>query len=99
MTEIIGHKRDEKGEIIEDILGVTRIPDPLLLKEVLKFTPKTNCDRIIAFGMVLAMDQTLSSMELRANGMADRRLVAYAESYKKTAKQMFRRTSLPFRRN
>ena len=99
MTEIIGYERDEKGEIIGEILGVRRIPDPMLLKEILKFTPKANCDRIITFGMLLAIDQTLSSMELRANGMQDRRLTAYVEAYKKNTKQMFRRTSLPFRRN
>ena len=99
MTEVIGFDRDEKGEVTGEILGVKRIPDPMLLREIIKFTPKSNCDRVIAFGMLLAMDQTLSSMELRATGTKDRRLSEYLDSYKKTKRQMFRRSSSPFRRN
>lgn len=97
MTEVIGFERDEKGEVTGEILGVKRIADPMLLKEIIKFTPKANCDRIIAFGMLLAMDQTLSSMELRATGKTDRRLSEYLEGYKKKNKKLFSRDSRPFR--
>ena len=35
-------------------LGVERIPDPMLLKEMLAYYPGLNVDRLVAFGALIA---------------------------------------------
>ncbi len=48
VDEIIGTEYDEDGTP-RFIYGVSRIKDKMLLEEMLKFTPKLNTDRLIAF--------------------------------------------------
>jgi hypothetical protein len=56
ITEVVDIERDADGNIIKERLGVTRILDPVLIKELIKFTPKLNVDRVISFGLTLASD-------------------------------------------
>jgi hypothetical protein len=88
LTEEIDLVRDDKGEIIGKRLGVSRILDPLLLKELLKFTPKLNVDRIIAFGLTLAMSRTLTNKVAVHSNSEDDRIKEYFNS---------RKTNSPFR--
>ena len=54
IRESIDDELDENGEIINQTFGVERIPDPLLLKEMLSYYPGLNVDRLVAFSALIA---------------------------------------------
>jgi len=95
LTEVIEIDRDKDGNVISEKLGVTRILDPLLLKELLKFTPKLNVDRVVSFGLALSMAKSLNTRVIVGNNDADTRMKEYFRAYKKGS--LFRTTSSPFR--
>ena len=95
LTEVIEIERDKDGNVISEKLGVTRILDPLLLKELLKFTPKLNVDRVVSFGLALSMAKSLNTRVIVGNNDADTRMKEYFRAYKKGS--LFRTTSSPFR--
>jgi hypothetical protein len=95
LTEVIEVVRDKDGNVISEKLGVTRILDPLLLKELLKFTPKLNVDRVVSFGLALSMAKSLNTRVIVGNNDADTRMKEYFRAYKKGS--LFRTTSSPFR--
>lgn len=45
---------DENGKVFKTTYGVTRIPDPMLLKEMLAYHPGLNVDRLVAFSALIA---------------------------------------------
>jgi hypothetical protein len=95
LTEVIEIERDKDGNVISEKLGVTRILDPLLLKELLKYTPKLNVDRVVSFGLALSMAKSLNTKVIVGNSDADTRMKEYFRAYKKGS--LFRTTSSPFR--
>jgi hypothetical protein len=95
ITEVIEVERDEDGAIVKERLGVTRMLDPLLIKELIKFTPKLNVDRVISFGLTLAMAKTLTTQVIISNSNDDNRIQAYFRE--KKGNSLFRTTSSPFR--
>lgn len=48
-------ERNEEGSIIKEILGVSRILDPLLLEELSKFNEEDNFDREVAASLAIAL--------------------------------------------
>jgi hypothetical protein len=95
LTEVIDIERDEQGNIVKERLGVSRILDSLLLKELIKFTPKLNVDRIVSFGLTLAMAKSLNTQVMIGNNDTDTRMKEYFKSSKKSS--LFRQTRSPFR--
>jgi len=95
MTEVIDVERDDSGNIVKEKLGVTRILDPLLLKELIKFTPKLNVDRVVSFGLTLAMAKSLNTKVVINNTDSDERMKEYFRNNKKGS--LFRTTRSPFR--
>lgn len=95
LTEVIDIERDEQGNTIRERLGVSRILDPLLLKELIKFTPKLNVDRVVSFGLTLAMAKSLNTQVVIRNNDDDTRMKEYFRSTKKPS--LFRQTRSPFR--
>jgi len=57
--EVESGELDENGNRIT-ILGVNRIPDPILLEEIIKFGNFKNYDRIMAYGHALIWDEELT---------------------------------------
>jgi hypothetical protein len=95
ITEVVSVERGEDGEIINERLGVTRLLDPVLIKELIKFTPKLNVDRVISFGLTLAMAKSLNTQVIISNTNDDNRINAYFRE--KKGQSLFRTTSSPFR--
>jgi hypothetical protein len=95
ITEVIDRETDKEGNVIKERLGVTRILDPLLLKELIKFTPKLNVDRVISFGLTIAMAKSLNGKSVIVSSTEDARMQDYFKSTK--SKQLFRTTRSPFR--
>lgn len=54
----LGHKDEEGNPIL--VRGIYRIPDPMLLEELIKFGNYKNYDRIMAYGHALIWDEELS---------------------------------------
>ena len=51
---MIDEETDDEGEVMTQTLGVERIPDPMLIKEMLAYYPGLNVDRMVAFGALIA---------------------------------------------
>lgn len=54
LREVIDEETDINGVVINQTLGVERIPDPMLIKEMLSYYPGLNVDRLVAFGALIA---------------------------------------------
>ena len=54
LRESIHEETDEHGSVMSQTLGVERIPDPMLIKEMLAYYPGLNVDRLVTFGALIA---------------------------------------------
>tara|TARA_B100001173_G_scaffold312096_1_gene331633 strand:- start:1404 stop:3590 length:2187 start_codon:yes stop_codon:yes gene_type:complete len=54
IREVINEDTDDSGEVIAQTLGVERIPDPMLLKEMSAYYPGLNVDRLVAFAALVS---------------------------------------------
>jgi hypothetical protein len=61
LREEIDADYDEEGNVISSTLGVERIPDPMLLKEMLSYYPGLNVDRMVAFSALIAFAKVQQS--------------------------------------
>jgi hypothetical protein len=94
LNETIEVKTDEEGNH-KQVLGVSRILDPMLIKELLKFHPRANADRKDAFGYALLMAKNLNRSVMVTDKVDNR-----YESYKNIAnrrKSLFTSSGNPFR--
>jgi hypothetical protein len=73
MEEKIHEERDEKGSVIKEVYGVSRIGDPLLLEETIKFNETDNFDRIVAAELAIAMAYSLDPILGKIGGEKDSR--------------------------
>jgi len=54
LREELDDELDEDGEVKNKILGISRIPDQMLLKEMIAYQPGVNVDRLVAFSALVA---------------------------------------------
>ena len=54
LREVINEETDTEGNVMTQTLGIERIPDPMLLKEMQAYHPGLNVDRMVAFGALIA---------------------------------------------
>ena len=54
LREEIDIETDQDGNVLSNTLGIERIPDPMLLKEMLAYYPGLNVDRLVAFSALVA---------------------------------------------
>ncbi len=54
LKEELDHETKPDGTIVKTIYGVERIPDPMLLKEMVAYQPKLNVDRLVTFCSLVA---------------------------------------------
>jgi hypothetical protein len=54
IREEIDTELDNEGNVLSTTLGVERIPDPMLLKEMLAYQPGLNVDRLVSFSALVA---------------------------------------------
>jgi hypothetical protein len=60
LNETLIRETDEKGSVIREVLGVRRIPDPMLLQEIREFNEdEGNFDREVAASLAFAMAEAL----------------------------------------
>jgi len=61
IREQIDEETDINGSVISQTLGVERIPDPMLIKEMLAYFPGLNVDRLVAFSALIAFAKVQQS--------------------------------------
>ncbi len=54
IREVIDEELDDDGGVMKQTLGVERIPDPMLIKEMSAYYPGLNVDRLVTFGALVA---------------------------------------------
>lgn len=69
LREEVDTELDNDGNIIKTRLGIERIPDPMLLKEMLAYQPGLNVDRLVSFSALIAF----AKIQQSNRGFAKRR--------------------------
>jgi hypothetical protein len=68
--EELSKEFDEKtGKVFKVHYGVERIKDIMVLEEMLKYTDKINCDRLISFGLALFASNSLSKRGVKISSI------------------------------
>jgi len=93
LQEVIEIQTDDEGNH-KQILGVSRILDPMLIKELLKFHPRANADRKDAFGYALLMAKNLNRTVM-ISSTPDTRYASYNNIAKKK-NNLFSSSRSPF---
>lgn len=83
MEESVYIEKDEQGNIVREVLGVTRILDPVLLEEIAQYNDKDNFDRIVAAELAIAQALKMDPILGRAGGSGDDRVKALFSSRSK----------------
>jgi len=61
LREEIDVETEVDGKVVKTTYGVERIPDPMLLKEMLAYQPGLNVDRLVAFAALVAFAKVQQS--------------------------------------
>jgi len=71
MTDIIHIEKDDNGSILKEVLGVSRILDPMLLEEVVRFdSEEGNYDRVVAAELALALAEHMG-VQVRVGSLSN----------------------------
>ena len=92
MREEIDEEVDGDGNVIRKTLGVERIPDPMLLKEMLAYYPGLNVDRLVAFSAMVAF----AKIQQSNRGYAKRRESDELDSLQKS-QNLYKLKYAPFK--
>jgi hypothetical protein len=77
LDQIIYTEKDENGSVTRTVLGVSRVLDPMLLEEVIRFDKDKNFDRVIAAQLAVALANKLNPI-VKINSLeADQRVQDY----------------------
>jgi hypothetical protein len=100
LDQVVFENRDENGSVTNQIFGVSRILDPMLLEEIIKFDKEKNFDRVIAAELAIALANKLNPV-IKINSLdGDNRIAAYYGKLKsnnghKKEKSIFMMTAKP----
>ena len=76
MEEVVMIEKDDDGNIIRQVTGVTKIFDPVLLEEVIQYNDQGNFDRIVAAELAIAQAYKMDPILGRVGGSGDVRVVS-----------------------
>jgi len=77
MEESVYKETDENGNVIKEVLGVSKIFDPVLLEEIIQYNDQGNFDRIIAAELAIAQALRMDPILGKVGGSGDERLKAF----------------------
>ena len=83
MEEVVYTEKDENGNIIKEVQGVSKIFDPVLLEEIIQYNDQGNFDRIIAAELAIAQALKMDPILGRVGGSSDPRVIAIFKPNKK----------------
>ena len=85
LEETVLTEKDDAGNITKQILGVSKIFDPVLLEEVIQYNDQGNFDRIVAAELAIAQAYKMDPIMGRVGGSGDDRVRAmFANKSKNT---------------
>lgn len=84
VKEVIHEDFDDNGKVIKSIMGVTRIPDPMILKEMLAYQEGVNVDRLIAFTALIAF------VKLQVANRGYRKIVEQSKQNLENSKEIYK---------
>jgi len=87
--EKIGVRRNDKDEVIGDVLGITRVPDVMLCEEIARFNEEDNFDREVAASLAVALARHLDPQFVVSSIEKDIRIRAYFDRAKSQQNQSF----------
>ena len=64
-------EKNEAGEVIREVLGVSKIFDPVLLEEIIQYNDSGNFDRIIAAELAIAQALKMDPIMGKIGGTSD----------------------------
>jgi hypothetical protein len=83
MEEVVYTEKDEDGNITKEVLGVSKVFDPVLLEEIIQYNDQGNFDRIIAAELAIAQALKMDPVLGKVGGSADPRVSAIFKPNKK----------------
>lgn len=83
MEEVVYTEKDDDGNTIKEVLGVSKIFDPVLLEEIIQYNDSGNFDRIIAAELAIAQALKMDPVLGRVGGSSDPRVSAIFKPNKK----------------
>ena len=85
MEETIHKETDENGNVTREVLGVSKIFDPVLLEEIIQYNDSGNFDRIIAAELAIAQAMKMDPILGKVGGSGDDRVKSlYLQKQKNT---------------
>jgi len=76
MEESIYKETDDAGNVVKEILGVSKIFDPVLLEEIIQYNDQGNFDRIVAAELAIAQALKMDPILGKVGGSGDERVQA-----------------------
>lgn len=83
MEEKIYVEKDDAGSVIREVLGVSKMFDPVLLEEIIQYNDQGNFDRIIAAELAIAQAMKMDPIMGKIGGSSDDRVKAMFSPNKK----------------
>ena len=76
MEEVIHVEKDDNGNLIREVTGVSKIFDPVLLEEIIQYNDQGNFDRIVAAELAIAQAVKMDPIMGKVGGSGDERVKA-----------------------
>lgn len=76
MEQIVYQEKDEEGNVIKEVTGVSKMFDPVLLEEIIQYNDEGNFDRVIAAELAIAQAVKMDPIIGRVGGSDDPRVAA-----------------------
>lgn len=76
MENAIFKETNEQGEVVREVLGVSKIFDPVLLEEVIQYNDQGNFDRIVAAELAIAQALKMDPIMGKIGGTSDERVTS-----------------------
>lgn len=95
--EPIAVEHDDEGQLVKEVLGTSRILDPMLLEEMIKYNATGNFDRVVAASLAITQARKLDP-DIHVSSSEDDIYAAYFQK-EKTRRPLFSIAPLPFTRS
>jgi hypothetical protein len=76
MEEVVYTEKDDDGNVTKQVLGVSKIFDPVLLEEIIQYNDQGNFDRIVAAELAIAQALKMDPVLGKVGGSSDPRLAS-----------------------
>jgi hypothetical protein len=105
METAIFKEKNEAGEVIREVLGVSKIFDPVLLEEIIQYNDQGNFDRIVAAELAIAQALKMDPIMGKIGGTSDERVASMFKKkrgnvlFTEARGDMFGRSKNKYKRN